>query len=102
MDPLKSECSYCAELRRLADDHERMAHPSDNHACSSEAPAPTVRLLEQAKPVERTEGRTLKDIERAHVERTLRETEGNLSKAAKILAIDRGTLYSKMRRYGLK
>jgi transcriptional regulator of acetoin/glycerol metabolism len=61
-----------------------------------------VRLLEQAKPVERTEGHTLKDIERAHVERTLRETEGNLSKAAKILAIDRGTLYSKMRRYGLK
>ena len=47
-------------------------------------------------------GRTLEDIERAHIERVLRETTHNLSRAARILDIDRTTLYNKLRRYGLK
>jgi DNA-binding NtrC family response regulator len=47
-------------------------------------------------------GRTLDDVERTHIERILRETEGNLSRAARILDIDRTTLYNKLRRYGLK
>ena len=47
-------------------------------------------------------GRTLDDVERTHIERVLRETDGNLSRAARILDIDRTTLYNKLRRYGLK
>ena len=47
-------------------------------------------------------GRSLDDVERAHIERILRETENNLSRAARILDIDRTTLYNKLRRYGLK
>ena len=47
-------------------------------------------------------GRTLEDIERAHIERVLRETQHNLSRAARILDIDRTTLYNKLRRYGLR
>ena len=47
-------------------------------------------------------GRTLDDVERAHIERILRETDNNLSRAARILDIDRTTLYNKLRRYGLK
>jgi two-component system, NtrC family, response regulator HydG len=47
-------------------------------------------------------GKTLEDIERVHIERILRETQHNLSRAARILDIDRTTLYSKLRRYGLK
>ncbi len=47
-------------------------------------------------------GKTLEDIERAHIERILRETQHNLSRAARILDIDRTTLYNKLRRYGLK
>jgi DNA-binding NtrC family response regulator len=47
-------------------------------------------------------GRTLDDVERAHIERVLRETQHNLSRAARILDIDRTTLYNKLRRYGLR
>jgi DNA-binding NtrC family response regulator len=47
-------------------------------------------------------GKTLDDIERLHIERILRETQHNLSRAARILDIDRTTLYNKLRRYGLR
>jgi DNA-binding NtrC family response regulator len=40
-------------------------------------------------------------IERAHIEKVLELVEGNKSKAAKILEIDRKTLYTKLERYGL-
>jgi len=47
-------------------------------------------------------GRTLDDVERVHIERILRETQHNLSRAARILDIDRTTLYNKLRRYGMR
>jgi two-component system response regulator HydG len=47
-------------------------------------------------------GRTLEDVERVHIERILRECDHNLSRAARVLDIDRTTVYNKLRRYGLK
>jgi DNA-binding NtrC family response regulator len=47
-------------------------------------------------------GRTLAEVERAHVRRVMKETGGNLTHAARILGIDRSTLYSKLKRFGLK
>lgn len=46
--------------------------------------------------------RTLEEVERAHIERIWKECEGNHSKAARVLDIDRTTLYNKLKRYGLK
>jgi len=40
-------------------------------------------------------------IERDHIQKVLEMVEGNKSKAAKILEIDRKTLYTKLERYGL-
>ena len=44
-------------------------------------------------------GKTLDDVERAHIERILRETDHNLSRSARILDIDRTTLYKKLAQY---
>ncbi len=47
------------------------------------------------------EHKSLEEIEKEHIVRVLRETEGHQGRAAKILGITRKTLYSKMRNYGL-
>jgi two-component system response regulator HydG len=47
-------------------------------------------------------GGRLEEVERAHIERVVREAGGNLSRAARILDIDRTTLYSKLKRHSLK
>lgn len=46
--------------------------------------------------------RSLSDMEKAHIRRILDEEDWNISKAAKILQLDRSTLYKKMRRYNLE
>jgi len=56
----------------------------------------------QLHPAATSSGRRLEDIERLHIERILEETNWNLSRSARILDIDRTTLYNKIRRYGLR
>jgi len=56
----------------------------------------------QLHPTETHGGRTLEDVERSHIGHVLEETGWNLSRAARILEIDRTTLYSKLKRYGLR
>ena len=50
----------------------------------------------------RSNGRSLDEVERAHVEHVVKETGGNLSQAARVLHIDRTTLYNKLRKYGFR
>ncbi len=45
---------------------------------------------------------SLEEVEKAHVRRVLEGCGWNVSQAAKLLAIDRGTLYAKIRRYSLE
>jgi Nif-specific regulatory protein len=44
------------------------------------------------------EGLSLRDVEQRHIERVLRSVGGNRQEAARILGIDRSTLYRKMQR----
>jgi len=45
--------------------------------------------------------RTLADVERAHVESVLAESGWNITHAAAVLGVDRGTLYNKIQKHGL-
>ena len=45
---------------------------------------------------------SLKEMEKAHIGRILRENSWNIARCAKLLQIDRSTLYSKIKRYRLK
>ena len=56
----------------------------------------------QVNPARPVYGQRLEDIERVHIEKVLAETNWNLSRSARLLDIDRTTLYNKIRRYGLK
>jgi DNA-binding NtrC family response regulator len=47
-------------------------------------------------------GKSLADIERQHIKRMLQETGWNISRTARLLGIDRVTLYNKIRKYQLK
>jgi len=44
--------------------------------------------------------RSLEDVEKTHIGRVLEECRWNMSRAARILEIDRATLYHKVRRFG--
>jgi DNA-binding protein Fis len=44
---------------------------------------------------------TLEEVEKRHLTRVLKEMKGNKVKAAKILGIDRRTLYRMAERFGL-
>ena len=44
---------------------------------------------------------SLEDLERWHLGRAMRAAGGNKVKAARLLGIDRSTLYAKMRKYGI-
>lgn len=47
------------------------------------------------------EPKSLEEVERRHIEKILNETDWNISKAAKILGVNRTTLHAKIKKYGL-
>jgi DNA-binding NtrC family response regulator len=60
-------------------------------------PDNTLPLAEAA-----SRGYTLKDLEREYIKRIVEETNGNKTEAAKILGVDRTTLYRKLEEFKLK
>ncbi|HLA77495.1 MAG TPA: sigma-54 dependent transcriptional regulator [Vicinamibacteria bacterium] len=51
---------------------------------------------------ERSRLLSLSEVEREHVARVLKATGGNVSQAARVLGIDRVTLYAKMKKYDIR
>ncbi len=52
-------------------------------------------------PEQPSDPETLEEVEQRHLAAALQHTNGNRSRAAKILGISRSTLLAKIRRYGL-
>ena len=46
--------------------------------------------------------RSLAEAQRAHIEGVLNECEWNIAQSARILDVDRSTLYGKIKKYGLE
>ncbi|HVP38104.1 MAG TPA: sigma-54 dependent transcriptional regulator [Candidatus Saccharimonadales bacterium] len=58
-------------------------------------------LERRAGPPAPTTGTSLREVERDHIRRMLERAGGNLSRAARLLGIDRGTLTRRLRSLGL-
>ena len=63
---------------------------------------PELNEILPQKPPQSYAELSIEEIERDHILRTLESTEGNKSKAAQILGIERSTLDRKLKKYGLK
>ncbi|EPR43701.1 two component, sigma54 specific, transcriptional regulator, Fis family [Desulfovibrio sp. X2] len=79
------------EPRHLPPD---LAHPAFRVTRAQEAPPPPAE--DEGEPV------SLEENERRHISRVMRHADGNKSKAARILGIDRVSLWRKLRRLGLE
>jgi len=66
-----------------------------------EIQAPDFPLELAARP-QPSAGQTLEEVERAHILKVLEACNWNQSRAARILRIDRVTLYNKIKKYGFK
>jgi DNA-binding NtrC family response regulator len=53
-------------------------------------------------PEATTDRHSLEQMEKAHILQTLNEHEWNIARSARVLGIDRSTLYSKIKRYALQ
>jgi DNA-binding NtrC family response regulator len=62
---------------------------------------PTPRKQAAETPADSFNALSLKKVEKIHILRTLEHTGGNRSEAARILGIERATLYNKLKSYGL-
>ncbi|MGD9191433.1 MAG: sigma-54 dependent transcriptional regulator [Desulfobacterales bacterium] len=54
------------------------------------------------EPLHFPRSNTLKDVEKSHIQEILTQNSWNIARSAKILGIDRSTLYSKIKRYDIR
>lgn len=62
---------------------------------------PGMQAVSAAASVATSSPKSLAEVERAHIEQVLRSLDGNITKAAVALGIDRRTLQRKLRSYGI-
>ena len=89
--------SWPGNVRELENVIERAVILAERDTISQKelALAPEDRVEDAASP------RTLEELEKEHIVRVLRESDGNQSRASQVLGIDRKTLYLKLRKYGI-
>jgi DNA-binding NtrC family response regulator len=86
--------------RAVSLSHGPLLTPDDLPAQIRQAPAPADHKPDMPDTAESVY-LTLEEVEKRHLVRVLKETKGNKVKAAKILGIDRRTLYRMAERFGL-
>ncbi len=76
------------------------ARPEVRHRLEAALPGVPVVRLAPPPPSENSD-LTIDTLESQHIARVLSLTHGNYAKTARLLGIDRTTLYNKVKRYGL-
>jgi len=94
------EWNYPGNVRELENIIENAVLLTRNTIISDED-LPKQPDLSSEISIERTDNLSLKELERRHILKILESTGGNRSKAAKILGIERATLYNKLKTYGI-
>jgi DNA-binding NtrC family response regulator len=86
--------------RAVSLSHGPLITPDDLPAAVSQAVAASEQKIEMTDAGDNAY-LTLEEVEKRHLVRVLKETKGNKVKAAKILGIDRRTLYRMAERFGI-
>ena len=95
--------SWPGNVRELENVMERMLTLShDGQITAADLPEPLRSPATNLLEAEANRGASLRDLERDYIKTILIKTGGHQINAAKILGIDRRTLYRKMKTYGLK
>lgn len=90
-----------AAAERAQDGRVRAAHLDERPLADAiDRPAPAL-ARPAAHDVLPLGDRSWRTVERALIERVLAESEGNRSRAARVLGFNRSTLYNKLRQYGI-
>lgn len=85
-------------VRELENVIERAVVITKHRVIQIEDLPPHIQSFQESKGIQ---PRKLKEVEKEHIQHTLEENKWNISKASKVLGIDRSTLYKKIRQYGL-
>jgi transcriptional regulator with PAS, ATPase and Fis domain len=88
--------------RAVSLSHGPLLTPEDLPAAIRQAPSPGEQQSDLRDNTPESVYLTLEEVEKRHLMRVLKETKGNKVKAAKILGIDRRTLYRMAERFGLE
>jgi two-component system, NtrC family, response regulator AtoC len=100
---LLEEYKWPGNVRELENVIERAVALTSNPVLLPEDLPPRLNEgFEDTKGDRLTRPLTLREVERRHIERVLRETRGNKKLAAELLGINRRTLYRIAQRYGLE
>ncbi|MGC8724571.1 MAG: sigma-54-dependent transcriptional regulator [Acidobacteriota bacterium] len=93
---LLSQHSWPGNVRELENSIERAVI-----FCKGDELLPEHLPIHRSAASKASSGLPLSEVEKIHIQRVLAETGGNISKSARVLGIDRATLYNKIKRYGL-
>jgi len=89
-------------IRELENTIERAAVIEESTELTLQSLPPHLQLYgEKAGEAAASELLSLAEVEKEHIRKIMQNEENNISRAARILGIDRKTLYDKIRRYGL-
>jgi Nif-specific regulatory protein len=82
-------------------DVEHLAIEIQNTPRKVNIPIPEPVLDYEPEPKRSSEPLTLQEVEKEHIIKTLKQFNGNKSKAARALQISRSTLREKLKQYGI-